>query len=254
MHSCLYEGWLRHRRFAPLSHAFRYGVYMAFIDLSEIDELLRTRRILGASRYAPIAFRRRDYIGDADVPLDRAVRARVAQHTGAMPSGPIRLLTHLAHFGYCFNPVSFYYCFDARGERVETVLAQITNTPWGERHEYVLRRTDEEGRIRERFEKRFHVSPFMAMDMEYEWRVSAPNRTLAIHMDVGSSSGPKTFDATLVLVRRPITDANLARMLALRPLMTARVIGAIYWQALRLYLKGAPFHPHPRTRPRGIAA
>ena len=95
---------------------------------------------------------------------------------------------------------------------------------------------------------------FMAMDMEYEWRLSAPNRTLAIHMDVGSSSGPKKFDATLVLVRRPITDANLARMLIVRPLMTARVIGAIYWQALRLYLKGAPLHPHPRTRPRGIAA
>jgi len=227
---------------------------MAFIDLCEIDELLRNRSLLSASRYAPIAFRRRDYIGDADVPLDRAVRARVAQHTGFMPSGPIRLLTHLAHFGYCFNPVSFYYCFDARGERVETVLAQITNTPWGERHEYVLRRTDEGGRIRERFEKRFHVSPFMAMDMEYEWRFSAPNRTLAIHMDVGGNSGSKTFDATLVLARRPITDANLARMLVVRPLMTARVIGAIYWQALRLYLKGAPFHPHPRTRPRGIAA
>jgi uncharacterized protein len=248
MHSCLYEGWVRHRRFAPTPHAFRYELFMAYLDLSEIDDLVREQRLLSTSRFAPVAFRRADYLGDRAASLDESVRACVEKHTGARPAGPIRVLTQLAHFGFCFNPVSFYYCFDARGEQVESILAQITNTPWAERHEYVLQRRQAGGQLRERFAKRFHVSPFMPMSMQYDWRFRVPDATLAAHMDVLGGER-KSFDATLVLKRHAMTDVNLARMLLKHPLMSARSVGSIYWQALRLYLKGARFHPHPRSSP-----
>ena len=141
MHSALYIGRVRHRRFAPRRHAFEYGLYMAWLDLAELDRVLRGRWLWSARRPAPARFRRTDYLGDPCVPLDRAVRDRVEQETGVRPAGPIRVLTHLRYFGLCFNPVTFYYCYDPADTRVETIVAEITNTPWKERHSYVL--TDE---------------------------------------------------------------------------------------------------------------
>lgn len=246
MKSCLYVGWVRHRRFAPTPHAFRYRVYMTYLDLAELDEAFRGRWLWSAQRMAPIRFRREDYLGDPAMPLDQAVRERVAQHTGAAPTGPIRMLTHLAHFGYCFNPVTFYYCFDASGTHVTHVLSEITNTPWSERHSYVLTATPDQRRIQARFGKTFHVSPFMPMALNYDWRFATPDEALSVHMGVHDEQR-KLFDATLALQRRPITGANLARTAARFPLMPMRVVAGIYWQALRLWMKGVEFHPHPRT-------
>ena len=138
MQSCLYLGSLRHRRHAPRPHAFRYRVFMTYLDLGELDEVFRGRWLWSTRRPALAWMRRADYLGDPAVPLDEAVRERVARETGERPRGPIRLLTHLRMLGACFNPVSFYYCFDQAGERVETIVAEITNTPWNERHAYVL--------------------------------------------------------------------------------------------------------------------
>lgn len=249
MNSCLYEGWVRHRRLVPAPHAFRYRLYMSYLDLSEIDSLFRGRWFWSTRRSAPVAFRRADYLGDPGISLDEAVRGCVEKHTGIRPNGPIRALTHLAHFGYCFNPVTFYYCFDAAGRRVVNILAEITNTPWGERHQYVLEGSPSGSthRVRQRFAKAFHVSPFLPMKLTYDWRFSEPGETLASHMDV-MDDHRKLFDATLLMKRRPITAANLARMLARFPLMTARASLGIYWQALRLYFKRTPFYQHPGVR------
>lgn len=245
MHSAIYTGWVRHRRLGPRAHAFRYRLFMMYLDLAELDRVFRGRRLWSARKPALAWFRRADYLGDPHVPLDQAVRDRVERETGARPRGPIRVLTHLRYFGYCFNPVTFYYCFDRAGARVETIVAEITNTPWNERHVYVLR----EGRAgaatcRYRFKKSFHVSPFMEMALDYDWYFGAPAARLAVHM-INSKNGAKTFDATMSLTRREITGPALAAVLLRFPLMTLKVTAAIYWQALRLWLKRTPVYTHP---------
>jgi hypothetical protein len=182
--------------------------------------------------------------------LDRTIRELVQQRTGQKPVGPIRLLTHLRYFGYVFNPVSLYFCYDSSGSHVETIVAEITNTPWGERHCYVLGPNDNHaGGTRKRFrlDKVFHISPFIDMDVAYDWRFSEPNSQLAIHME-NLRGGRPFFDATMVLRREEISGAALARVLVQYPLMTAKVIGAIHWQAVRLWVKGVPFYAHPKKR------
>lgn len=250
MHSALYTGRLRHRRFAPTPHVFEYRLYMTYLDLAELDEVFRNRWLWSTRRPALAWLRRADYLGDARLPLDGAVRDRVERETGKRPAGPVRLLTHLRTFGHCFNPVSFYYCYDEIGERVETIVAEITNTPWKERHAYVLPARVGEGAgaaLRFRFGKAFHVSPFMPMDIDYDWRFTPPGKRLTAHME-SRRAGAKVFDATLSLERREITGASLAGALVGYPFATLQVVGAIYWQALRLWLKRVPFHVHPAKR------
>jgi len=247
MNSCIYRGTIRHRRRTPVAHEFRYRLFMMYLDLAELPTALDGRWLWSARRPALAWFRRADYLGDPQVPLDQAVRDLVEQRTGERPAGPIRLLTHLRYFGYRQNPVSFYYCFDATGDHVEAIVAEITNTPWGERCAYVIPAPAFGAAHRLRARKIFHVSPFMPMDLGYDWRFSAPEKRLAVHME-NLRGTDRLFDATLVLRREPLTGPALAMALVRHPFMTAAVAAGIYWQALRLWLKGVPFHPHPSKR------
>ena len=247
MHSAIYAGRVRHRRHGPRAHAFEYDLFMLYLDLSELDRVFDGRLLWSARGRNVAQFRRSDYLGNPDIPLDTAVRARVAEATGRAPDGPIRLLAHLRYFGHCFNPVSFYYCFDADGVTLDCIVAEITNTPWKERHSYVLPVRDATPRrsaFEWGFDKAFHVSPFMPMQRVYRWRLQPPGDQLRVHMDVLAGDRPE-FDATLTLERRPLTGANLARCLLRYPAMTLRVVAAIHWQALRLWLKRVPVHDHP---------
>jgi uncharacterized protein len=213
--SALYEGWVRHRRLEPVKHEFRYGLFMAYLDLDELPELLDRVPLWSARRPAPAWFRRRDYL---DVEHD----------------GPVRLLTHVRTFGHLFNPVSLYYCFDRSGEQVEKVVAEVTNTPWGEKHTYVL-----DG-LEATLDKQLHVSPFLGMGAEYHVRLTTPADLLRVHME-SRREGRVNFDATLALRKRELSAGPLLRY----PFMTLRVLAGIYGQAVRLKLKGAPYHPHP---------
>lgn len=248
--SALYEGVVRHRRRAPTTHAFSYRMAQLWLDLGEVERVFADRWCWSTRRPALGRFDRGDYLGPIDVPLDEAVRRRVEAAGFARPEGPVRLLAHLRTFGHVFNPVAFYYCYARDGRTLEAIVAEITNTPWRERHAYVLPVATAERRGRALhwdFAKAFHVSPFMAMRRRYHWSFTEPGDGLHVHMDVLGDDGPE-FDATLALARRPLDGAALARVLWRYPAMTLQVLGAIHWQALRLWLKGTPVHDHPRLR------
>ncbi|UCG56789.1 MAG: DUF1365 domain-containing protein [Phycisphaerales bacterium] len=252
MHSAIYEGTVRHRRFAPVSNEFTYRLFMMYIDLTELSDVFRGRLLWSTDHFNLAYLRRRDHLGDPAVSIDDAARRLVAEQTGQGPTGPIRLLTHLRYFGHCFNPVSLFYCYDPPGQNVETIVAEVMNTPWHERHCYVLSETLNEDRSpwkRYRFPKIFHVSPFIDMNVDYDWRFLEPGDRLQIHM-ADYVGGNKLFDATLSLRRKPITSGGLAHVLVRYPIMTVQVVAKIHWQALRLWLKGAPFYVHPKKRPK----
>jgi uncharacterized protein len=237
---------------------FHYPLFMAYLDLDELPELFDGRMLWSARRPAVAWFRRADHLGEPDVSLREAVRELVLERTGIGLDGPIRLLTHLRYFGHCFNPVSFYYCFDAAGEHVRAVVAYVTNTPWGESHAYVMpaTRTAEHGSTRVmhgQFEKRLHVSPLMGMDHVYDWRLSEPSERLSVHIESTRPDGERAFDATLSLARRELSARELRRVLARYPLLTMRLTARIYAHALRLRARGAAYHPHPGTRA-GVAS
>jgi DUF1365 family protein len=231
----------------PVPHHFSYRLFMMYLDLDELPEVFRGRWFWSVRRPALARFRREDHFGDPGQPLDESVRELVERETGSAPEGPIRMLTHLRYFGHVFNPVSFYYCFDRNDQFVETIVAEVNNTPWGERHCYVLPQSMNRGsgsHARYHPDKVFHVSPFMEMDVDYDWRFNQPGERLTVHME-NARQGEKVFDATLNLARREISAGSLARVLVLFPMVTVKVVAGIYWQALRLWLKSVPVHDHP---------
>lgn len=247
MNSCIYRGSVRHRRYGAINRVFSYNMFMMYVDLAELPTLFDGRWFWSAHRPAPAWFRRADYLGDADLPLDVAVRRLVFEQTSRWASGPIRLLTHMRYFGYVQNPVSFYYCFADDGVTLETIVAEVTNTPWGDRHAYVLPAGDKDGKVHATMAKAMHVSPFMPMDHRYEWWLSAPARALTVHME-NHDDHARVFDATMILNREPLDGRTLALTLLRFPLMTVQVVAGIYLQALRLWVARAPFHPHPKQR------
>jgi uncharacterized protein len=220
--SAFYEGTVRHRRLAVREHAFRHRISMAYLDLDDVPELLGRR------------FRRSDHIGDPERPLRDVVREIAGPDA---PRGPVRLLTNLRTLGHCFNPVCFYYLFEEDGETVGAVVAEVTNTPWGDRHAYVLPRAHGRRVLAGDMDKRMHVSPFMGMDQRYVLRATEPGPTLSVHIE-NREHGDAVFDATLKLERRPLTRRGLARHHG----ATLRVVALIYAHAVLLKLKGVPWH------------
>ncbi|NQV43186.1 MAG: DUF1365 domain-containing protein [Candidatus Marinimicrobia bacterium] len=249
MNSKLYTGQVRHKRYKPFIHDFRYKLFMVYLDLSEVDTIVRDSWIYSARHKALVEFRRSDYFGDPKIDLDTSIRHRVAEETGKRPTGPIRMLTQLRLMGYVFNPVTFYYCFDQNDTQVETIVMEITNTPWKERHAYILppelNLSSEPHRYQYVIDKDFHVSPFMSLDYQYDMRFGVPDEKLFITIKNQQPENKKKFVATLQMKQNEFTQFGLLTQLIKFPLVTFKVVWGIYWQALLLKLKGATFHPHP---------
>lgn len=253
--SAVYEGWVRHRRFEPIEHEFRYRLFLMYLDLDELPEVLDPFPLWSARRPAPVRFRRADFMGEPARPLAECARDAVEERTCRRPAGPVRLLANLRYLGHAFNPVAFYYCFDAAGETVEAVVADVNNIPWGERHPYVMARGTRRGTVlKEELDKALHVSPLMGMDQTYALSATEPGAELLVHIESRpKGGGGRTFDATLSMRRRELSGQLLARMLTRYPAMSLQVVAKIYAQALRLKLKGARYFPHPEGRhPRGF--
>jgi DUF1365 family protein len=245
MESSLYFGTLTHRRFSPVQHEFRYGVFMAFLDIDRIPELMSRSRLSSYNRFNWTGFCEWDHFGDPRRSLRQRVTEDAARAGVDLPDGPIFLLTNLRYFGYCFNPISIYYCMGKDGS-VPVMLAEVHNT-FGEIRNYWLspgNRTPSENSLRFLCQKTLHVSPFNDMDLEYDFILTPPGENLVAHMNT-LRTGRSFFDATLKLERKPWTAENLRAALVRHPWMTAKVIGAIHWEALRLFLKGAPVFTHP---------
>jgi DUF1365 family protein len=230
---------------------FQYRIFFMYLDLAELPRVFDPHPLWSVQRPNIAYLRRKDHFGDPKKPIDLAVRDLVAEKTGRPPQGPIRMLTHLRYFGYCFNPASFYYCYDATDSSVDTIIVEIHNTPWGEVHCYVLSREQNEHPVqnwrRHRFAKVFHVSPFIDMNISYDWRFREPDTSIRVHM-IDYENKQLLFDASLALQRREISPWALTDVLIRYPLMTAKVTTMIYWQALRLLLKKIPVFVHPKKR------
>jgi uncharacterized protein len=261
--SALYEGTVRHRRFEPVEHEFSYRLFLMYLDLGELPDVLDPYPLWSARRRAPAHFRRADFMGDPGRPLAECARDAVEAAAGERPAGPVRLLAGLRYLGHSFNPVSFYYCFDSAAKRVEAVVADVENIPWGEHHPYVLARGEREGPVLSgELDKALHVSPLMGMEQIYAFRAGEPGERLAVHIESrpgtgrgSADAGAKSFDATLSLRRRELSRPLLLGMLARYPAMSLQVVAKIYAQSLRLKLKGARYFPHPQgSKPQGFVS
>jgi hypothetical protein len=239
LNSGIYEGTVIHHRFEPIDHQFSYRIAMAYLDLAEINQVFDRHPLWSNERANVVSFRRADYLGDPGVTLDESVRRLVDERTGERPSGRICLLTQVRTWGWLFNPISVYYCFDEAGSSVVHTVVEVTNTPWHERTAYVL-----PGVGSHVVDKAMHVSPFLPMDLRHCFVIGQPGDRLVLGVD-DLRDGKKVFSASMVLRRRAAERDELGRVLWRFPLMTMRVSWGIYRQALALKRRGARFYSHP---------
>jgi hypothetical protein len=240
------EGFVRHRREAPVPHEFGYRIWMLLADVDRLDALAARSPLLSVERFNLLSIRARACLEDWPGDTVRA-RANAALRAAGHPiaTGPMLLLLQPASWGAGFNPVRFVFCLDESGRKIEYLLGEINNTPWGERHTYALRADQPAPRVQFEFDKAFHVSPFNPMSQRYRWTAELDDRRIHIGMSV-SQQGPVVFRSQLSLQTAPVTTRALRRAAfryAAQPLVH---LLRIYGHAAALWLRGAVFHDHPK--------
>jgi len=245
--SALFVGEIEHRRLSPVKNEFTYSVCYYYLDLDEVEKLFRFPFIFSYNFPGVLSFWRKDYLSPKNVSLKTAVCDQIFGKTGKKFDGSVRVLSNISYFGYCFNPVSFYYCFD-REERLCYIVSQVTNTPWRERHVDVFEIKGNKPKHLYHFPKEFHVSPFMPMNIDYTWIFNTPDEKLYVHMQNRHTGGSSVvFDSTLTLKRRELSFWSILLHSIRFPLVTFKTTLAIYFQAAILYfIKRIPFYTHPK--------
>lgn len=242
MHSALYQGRVTHTRLKPKRHHFSYAIAYLYLDLDELEPVFQSAPWLLGARWRPLVFRREDYLGDPSMDLKEAVYQRIEAEHGPQARGPVRVLSHWRSFGLQFNPLSTYYCFDASGSTLRFIIAEVTNTPWLRRQCYVIdaRAHEENQDIVAEFDKQMTVSPFNPLNMQYRWACNNPDQNVYINIE-NRAFGQRIFMANLNLQRRALKQRTLLGFVLRFPFVCIQVLAAIYWQALRLYVKGIAF-------------
>lgn len=250
----IYYGTVSHQRQKPIAHGFKYEVASLYLEVDTIKHI--HSKIFGFEKWKLYSFWRKDYHGKASTSLKEAVFGTVNKKTGTHmeSSDRVFILTQPRILGFCFNPVSFYYVWDESLNKCKAIMAEINNTPWDERYSYVFLVDQNKSVHQYNFNKEFHVSPFMPMEQAYQWNFNIPNEKIVIDMKNFDKKEGYIFNATMTLKKKAFNDKNLFKLFYTYPLMTLKILCAIYFHALRLKLKGNPYYKHPKYRDESYAS
>jgi len=247
--SAIYEGVVTHARFSPRAHRLRYRIFMLLLDLDELPGLFSRLRLLKSGAFGLMSFRAADH-GDRSGKDLKAYATRVLAEAGIVAEGPVRLLCMPRILGYGFNPLSLYFCHHADG-RLAAILYEVRNT-FGEQHSYLVAAPDAaSSHVRQTAPKRFFVSPFMDMDLVYDFEILQPEERIAVTVCV-SRGDERILTATFTGQRAPLTDAALLKTWLRHPLLSFKVIAGIHWEALRILARGIGLRRRPPPPSRAV--